>query len=660
MSKVYQPKDKGPGVKSETVNLLAEIARLKAENQRLKQASQTHHVQQELLSMGEEITQTATWMWNPTDNTLMYSDQLLKLYELDKEEVTKSNIVQKLVDRIHPEDRTLMLLNEPREDVENDYDFSLLPFEHHFRIIMPDERVKWFRIKNAKVLENGVVVGITQDVTLSKELESVKNERKLLLAGEKAAKTGSFIMNVKTKEVTYSQGLIHVLDLPEKGIHSKNLFEKFLERVYPGEVYKVMDGIKMGLRSKKWVEKEYRVLDRHGDVRYILSRCMKYQMPHVIVGIFTDITAEKAIRERISNIQQKLNRQRKLMLQGEELAKMATYTQYLDTGEIEVSPAFLDIFEIPIDKRKNPELLEYYYTLIHPEDLSILKDYSQKKHHLYEENTVTSIEYRLILPGNRIRWVLSRNISGETPNVVMGTMQDITELKTFHLKLEETQKELEQFIYLVSHDLRAPIRHILSYSQWLELKQSDRLAEQGKDILGYVITAAERMGKMVDKLLDYSRTRNLVPHLQTFNLQKTIKDICRKQEEQVNLIPINWEIDPLPNIYADKEMMEQVFENLISNAVKFSSTKDEAFVKIKVETTDEQHIFSISDQGVGFPPEYTHKLFKIFQRLHDDDYPGSGIGLASVHRIIHLHGGEIWADSEPGKGATFTFTLPIH
>ena len=199
MSKVYQPKDKGPGVKSETVNLLAEIARLKAENQRLKQASQTHHVQQELLSMGEEITQTATWMWNPTDNTLMYSDQLLKLYELDKEEVTKSNIVQKLVDRIHPEDRTLMLLNEPREDVENDYDFSLLPFEHHFRIIMPDERVKWFRIKNAKVLENGVVVGITQDVTLSKELESVKNERKLLLAGEKAAKTGSFIMNVKTK-----------------------------------------------------------------------------------------------------------------------------------------------------------------------------------------------------------------------------------------------------------------------------------------------------------------------------------------------------------------------------------------------------------------------------------------------------------------------------
>ena len=122
-----------------------------------------------------------------------------------------------------------------------------------------------------------------------------------------------------------------------------------------------------------------------------------------------------------------------------------------------------------------------------------------------------------------------------------------------------------------------------------------------------------------------------------------------------------WRNDkPLPNIYADKEMMEQVFENLISNAVKFSSTKDEAFVKIKVETTDEQHIFSISDQGVGFPPEYTHKLFKIFQRLHDDDYPGSGIGLASVHRIIHLHGGEIWADSEPGKGATFTFTLPIH
>ncbi|MEL6195116.1 MAG: ATP-binding protein, partial [Bacteroidota bacterium] len=519
---------------------------------------------------------------------------------------------------------------------------------------------KWFRIKNAKVLENGVVVGITQDITLSKELESVKNERKLLLAGEKAAKTGSFIMNVTTKEVTYSQGLIHVLDLPEKGIHSQNIFEKFLERVYPGDVYKVMDGIEMGLKSKKWVEKEYRVLDRHGDTRYILSRCMGYQMPHVIVGIFTDITAEKGIRERISNIQQKLNRQRKLMLQGEELAKMATYTQYLDTGDFEVSPAFLDIFEIPIDKRKNPELLEYYYTLIHPEDLSILKDYSQKKYHLYKENNVTSIEYRLILPGNRVRWVLSRNIAGETPNVVMGTMQDITELKNFHLKLEETQRELEQFIYLVSHDLRAPIRHILSYSQWLELKQSDRLAEQGKEILGYVITAAERMGKMVDKLLDYSKTRNLIPHLQTVNLQKTIQEVCRKQEEQANLIPINWEIDPLPSIYADKEMTEQVFENLISNAIKFSSTKEEIHIKLSVETTDEKHTFTISDNGVGFPPEYKHKLFKIFQRLHDDDYPGSGIGLASVQRIIQLHGGEIYADGEPDKGATFTFTIPIH
>ena len=266
MSKVYQPKDKGPGVKSETVNLLAEIARLKAENQQLKQASQAHYVQQELLSMGEEITQTATWMWNPKDNTLMYSDQLLKLYELDKKDVTKSNIVQKLIDRIHPEDRTLMLLNSPQEEVENDYDLGLLRVERQFRVSVRDERIRWFRIKNAKVLDNGLVVGITQDITLSKELESVKNERKLLLAGEKAAKTGSFIMNVNTKEVTYSQGLIHVLDLPEKGINSQNLFEKFLERVYPGEIYKVMDGIEMGLRSKKWVEKEYRVLDRHGDV----------------------------------------------------------------------------------------------------------------------------------------------------------------------------------------------------------------------------------------------------------------------------------------------------------------------------------------------------------------------------------------------------------
>ncbi|MEM6764272.1 MAG: ATP-binding protein [Bacteroidota bacterium] len=655
MNPVSSHKDSSSHSLSETELLQKEVERLQTENQRLKDSSQELLLQQELLTFGEEITRTASWIWNPKDNSLTYSDQLLHMYEFEKEEITRDNIVQKILERIHPDDRSII----PRE-FKQKYNPNLLPFEFHFRAFMPDKEVKWIRVKTANILENGTVVGVAQDITLNKQIDSLKSAQKLLIEGEKAANMGSFIWNTTTNKITYSLGLLHVLDMNEEEVSPETLMSHLYKRIYPEDMHIFQDAVKNSVGCKNWFEKEYRILDRHSDIRYIRSRCMQYQMPHLVIGMLSDISTEKEIEERVNQIQNKLHRQRKLMLQGEELAQLATYTQYLDTEEVEVSPTFLEIFEIPVDKSRNPELLPYFYSLVHPEDLPSVKEYAQRKHALYKENAIITIEYRVLLPGNRVKWVLSRTIAGDKPNIVLGTMQDITEAKTFNLMLEETQQEIETFIYTISHDLRAPVRHILSYSQWIELKQADKLDDKGKNILQYVIKAAERMGKMVDKLLDYSRTRNLIPHLRIVKLDKLVKELIPKLTSEPGLPYIQWNIEPLPNIFADQEMTQQVFENLLSNAIKFSSKKEAIQIKLSVAVKEDMYEFAIKDNGVGFDPQYQHKLFGIFQRLHNEnEFPGSGIGLASVQRIIHLHGGEIKAESKPKEGATFIFTFPM-
>jgi len=225
--------------------------------------------------------------------------------------------------------------------------------------------------------------------------------------------------------------------------------------------------------------------------------------------------------------------------------------------------------------------------------------------------------------------------------------------------LEASNKELESFSYSVSHDLRAPLRHINGYVDLLNERFNEDLPEKAQHYLQVISNASKQMGTLIDELLLYSRTGRQVINKIDLNMDTLIREIVEKFYFELKDRKIEWEISKLPIIIADYTMMKQVWTNLIDNALKYSRNNEITKIKIGYSEAKDYYKFFIQDNGVGFDMKYAGKLFGVFQRLHSQtEFEGTGIGLANVQRIIHKHNGRVWADAELNKGATFYYTIP--
>lgn len=225
-------------------------------------------------------------------------------------------------------------------------------------------------------------------------------------------------------------------------------------------------------------------------------------------------------------------------------------------------------------------------------------------------------------------------------------------------ELETSNRELESFSYSVSHDLRAPLRHIDGFARILIEEHGERLGPDAMRYVQKVVDGAAQMGRLVEDLLDLARVGRIGPKREDVNLNEMVNNIVANLSADLDGREISWQIGLLPAAYCDGGLIRIVFNNLVSNAVKF--TRQCATPKIHIATciAGGDEAFFVRDNGVGFDPQYADKLFGVFQRLHRaDEFEGTGIGLATVQRIIRNHGGRIWADSRPGEGATFYFTL---
>jgi PAS domain S-box-containing protein len=282
------------------------------------------------------------------------------------------------------------------------------------------------------------------------------------------------------------------------------------------------------------------------------------------------------------------------------------------------------------------------------------------------------------------RWSLQRDESGK-PSAILETNNNVTERKEVeealrqsrdelevkvkertaelaktNADLQSVNKELEAFAYSVSHDLRAPVRHIAGFTELLQKHADAVLDDKSRHHITMILDSANRMGSVVDDLLAFSRIGRAETQTTTVPLEQLVKGVVSDIAPDTQGRNIAWHIGSLPICYGDPSMLRLVFANLVSNAVKFTRTREQAEIEIGSlnHTADEVVVF-VKDNGVGFDMKYKNKLFGVFQRLHSQEaFEGTGIGLATVHRIVSRHGGRVWAESSIDNGASFYVVLP--
>ncbi|MGQ4661618.1 ATP-binding protein [Lysobacter sp. F6437] len=295
-----------------------------------------------------------------------------------------------------------------------------------------------------------------------------------------------------------------------------------------------------------------------------------------------------------------------------------------------------------------------------------LWDYEQRQRTRDDTERVMLVNARRMqLPGSEDRVVLLTVSDISAHKATENHVRELNrQLEGKVAQVSEVNRELEAFSYSVSHDLRAPLRHIAGFSDKLGRHLGEAADDKSRHYIEVIGSSAKRMATLIDDLLVYSRLGRSAMRLQAVDMQSMAVETRALLDANVTTDTpdrrIEWRIAPLPIVIGDENMLRQVWLNLLGNAVKYSARRTPAIIEVSHERTDDGgHHFSVRDNGAGFDMQYASKLFGVFQRMHKaSEYPGTGIGLASVRRVLVRHGGRVWAEAEPEAGATFHFTLP--
>jgi len=263
--------------------------------------------------------------------------------------------------------------------------------------------------------------------------------------------------------------------------------------------------------------------------------------------------------------------------------------------------------------------------------------------------------FRLDIGGHDEIGEMSRNFDAMTTTL----RNSFAQIERSNQELAALNHEIESFSYSVSHDLRAPLRSMDGFSLALLEDYGDRLDDEGREHLSRIRAASQRMGRLIDELLGLSRVTRTELVLRNVDLGAIARDIANSMQKMHPERAMRWEIDEGLIVHADKSLMQIAMQNLLENAWKFTSKTADAVIRVGSTVKDGRPVCFVGDNGVGFDMTYADRLFGAFQRLHHEtEFPGTGIGLAIVHRILRRHDGSIWAEARPGQGATFYFHLP--
>ncbi|HEX7534979.1 MAG TPA: PAS domain-containing protein, partial [Syntrophales bacterium] len=442
--------------------------------------------------------------------------------------------------------------------------------------------------------------------------------------------------------------------------------------VHPEDWVRVMAAVQAHLDGHAPYAEDYRVLMKDGTFRWWSARGAVERMPDGKpvrwIGTVTDITERKRAEEAL-----KISKER--LVFATEGANLGIWNWDTVTGELIWSDKCKELFGIPHD-----ETMSYprFSDALHPDD----RDRTDKAvNDALENHKDYDIEYRSLWPDESIHWLAAkgRGFYDATGKAVRleGIVLDIAEskrkeeeIRKLNAELEErvairtsqletTNKELEAFSYSVSHDLRAPLRHVSGYVELLHKHFQSDLPKKGQHYLNSISDSVRIMGMLIDDLLQFSKTGRMEMHQSYFDMNEIVKEVIESLRKDNPDRNIEWVVEKLASVNGDEAMLRVVWMNLLSNAVKFTRTRKKARIEIGVREENKELEFFVRDNGVGFDMQYAQKLFGVFQRLHPtEEFEGTGIGLANVHRIILRQGGRTWAEAEPDKGAVFYFSIP--
>ncbi|MDX2285404.1 MAG: PAS domain-containing protein [Bacteroidia bacterium] len=622
--------------------------------------------QELLLRQAQEIGRIGVWEFQFAAQTMWWSDTLYDMMGLS--ENRPADIAAWARAHVHPED---VALTEAAMAATMEQDQPYL-FDHR----MTDEsgQIRYLHIQ-AQLFrdEQGAphrLVGVTQDVTERKLAEKqLRDFEDRLNRAQEIGRVGAWEYDLRSGAQWWSEGFFRLIGADPADPRDKRTI---IRELLTPETYAQMEYEMARFADQPLIEYHHALRRPDGQLRqmYVKAQLTRDEkgLPERIVGITQDLTELREAEARIRESERRLRH-------AHAIARLGSWEWDAVSGQIVWSDTLYDLCRIA---RGTPVTPSWLSQLVHPEDQEMTGARLAEALRTFQSY---DLHFRILLADGDIRYLhatAEAMLEGGQPARMLGVIRDETDIRLAEqqilrfkqdlerqveartLQLRRSNLELENFAYSVSHDLRTPLRQLVSYSGLLERRAGQQLDEDNRQLLRFISWAANKMHQQVLDLLEYSRLGRQRIHPDHIDLN----EILRRAAEWLGLLQPErravLDLHPLPPAYADGMLVEQVFLNLLSNAAKYTATRTEPRISVSAHEERGEAVICVRDNGVGFDETYKDRLFRLFQRLHPEtEFEGNGIGLANVQRIVSRHHGRVWAEGKPGQGAAFYFSLPL-